>query len=29
VRITTMNGVRTAQFTREYEGLNNLPTSCQ
>jgi regulation of enolase protein 1 (concanavalin A-like superfamily) len=29
VRITTTNGVRTAQFTREYEGLNNLPTSCQ
>ena len=29
VRLTTTNGVRTAQFTREYEGLNNLPTSCQ
>ena len=29
VRLTTTNGVRTAQFTREYEGLNNLPTTCQ
>jgi hypothetical protein len=29
VRLTNSGGTITAQFTREYEGLNNLSTSCQ
>jgi hypothetical protein len=29
VRITVSGGVASAQFTHEYEGLNNLSTSCQ
>jgi hypothetical protein len=29
VRLTRTGGAITAQFTREYEGLNNLPTTCQ
>lgn len=29
VRITVTGGAATAQFTHEYEGLNNLSTSCQ
>src|SRR4029450_9465675 len=29
VRLTNAGGAITAQFTHEYEGLNNLPTSCQ
>lgn len=28
VRLTQSNGTTTAQFTHEYEGLNNLSTSC-
>ena len=28
VRITRANGVATAQFSHDYEGLNNLSTSC-
>jgi hypothetical protein len=28
VKIATTDGVRTATFRREYEGLNNLPTTC-
>lgn len=28
VRLTNTNGVTTAQFDREYEGLNGLPTHC-
>jgi hypothetical protein len=28
VRITTAGGVTSAQFTHEYEGLNNLSTAC-
>lgn len=29
VRLTNSNGVVTAQFVHDYEGLNNLSTSCQ
>ncbi|MEO6237118.1 MAG: hypothetical protein ABIQ52_08970 [Vicinamibacterales bacterium] len=29
VRLTNTGGAITAQFTQEYEGLNNLSTSCQ
>jgi hypothetical protein len=28
VRVTSTDGVRTAQFDHDYEGLNNLPTTC-
>ena len=28
VRITNTNGIRTAQFDHDYQGLNNLSTSC-
>jgi hypothetical protein len=28
VRITSTNGVVTAQFEHQFEGLNNLPTTC-
>ena len=29
VRITIAGGAATAQFTHDYEGLNNLSTACQ
>jgi hypothetical protein len=29
IRITVANGVASAQFAHEYEGLNGLPTACQ
>jgi hypothetical protein len=28
VRLTTSNGVVSAQFEQQFEGLNNLPTTC-
>jgi hypothetical protein len=28
VRITNTNGIRTAQFDHDYQGFNNLSTSC-
>jgi hypothetical protein len=28
VRLTSSNGTVTAQFERDYQGLNNLPATC-